>query len=291
MGARARRLAVAISTSLLITLSACSSDAAPDDLRPDTPKPDTAATSRAPGAATTSSYVALGDSFTAGPGIDPQRPDAGLCQRSDQNWPSLLAATAQLDLTDVSCSGATTADLAATVAAGAVPADTGLVTVSAGGNDGGLFLSLIRACTTGAEACRTLVDQETPAILERTTTDLVSLLQTIVSDAPGATVALVGYPRIMPATGTCEAVGIAAADAASVASAEAELDTALATAADRAGVAYVSLLEPSAGHDACAGDEAWTNGRSPTPGDGIFFHPNRRGMAAVAALVATAVAG
>ena len=288
MGAHGHLGATTVMIALLVALSACTSGSAPDDVPAATTTATQPAPTKTPGV-TTPSYVALGDSFTAGPGIDPEQPDTGFCQRSQQNWPSLLAASLDLDLTDVSCSGATTADLVATVASGAVPADAGVVTVSAGGNDGGLFLSLIRACTAGTDACEVFVDQQAPPILERTTTDLVSLLASVRSEAPDATVTLVGYPRIMPATGTCAAVGIAEADVASVVSAEATLDDALADAAERAGVTYVSPLERSTGHDACAGDEAWTNGTSPTSGDGIFFHPNHRGMKAVAALVAATI--
>jgi len=271
---------------LLVALSACTSGSAADEqTSPATPSAPTSP----PSSDDDSTYVALGDSYTAGPGIEPQQPDAGLCQRSAQNWPTLLAATLEVDVTDVSCSGATTADLASTEASGVVGAGTDIVTVGAGGNDGGLFLSLIRACTGGTDACGPFVDQQTPPILEQTTTDLAALLGKVRSDAPRATVVLVGYPRIMPETGTCSAVGIDAADAASVLTAEKALDDALATAADQADVTYVSPLQPSTGHDACAGADAWTNGTSPDAGDGIFFHPNRKGMSAVAALVAAAV--
>jgi len=278
--------AVSVAAALLIGLAACTSGSSSDEAAP-SPAPSRSAPATT--GAASSSYVALGDSFTAGPGIDPQQAGAGYCQRSEQDWPTLAASSLGLDLTDVSCSGATTSDLVGTVDAGAVPPGTGLVTVSAGGNDSGLFISLIRACSTGADDCRTFVDQQAPAILDRTTTDLAALLRTVRSDAPDATVALVGYPRIMPTRGTCATVGIDAAQVESVVSAETALDAALAAAADRAGVTYVSARAASEGHDACAGDQAWTNGTAPAAGDGIVFHPNRRGMAAMAGLVAAAL--
>lgn len=283
MQTQARR-AVAVAATVLMILTGCSSDPVPDD-RP-APARSAPASSKASAPQAPTSYVALGDSFTAGPGISPEQDDSGFCQRSTQSWPRLLAASLDLEVSDVSCSGATTADLASTVASGAVRADTGLVTVSAGGNDGGLFLSLIRACTSGAEACRTFVDRQVPDVLDRTTTDLAALLEDVKAAAPTATVVLVGYPRILPETGSCEAVGIDATDARAVVSAEAALDDALAAAAERAGVQHVSLRSGSRGHDACAGAAAWTNGARPAGGDGIFFHPNRRGMAGVAEIVA-----
>ncbi|HVW32598.1 MAG TPA: SGNH/GDSL hydrolase family protein, partial [Acidimicrobiia bacterium] len=54
-------------------------------------------------------YVALGDSYTAGPGVPNQVPEAGGCRRSDHNYPHLVAAALHLtDFHDVSCSGART---------------------------------------------------------------------------------------------------------------------------------------------------------------------------------------
>jgi len=267
--------------ALLLAMAACHSTS-------DEPAPPKTATSpsNAPSAAAARSYVALGDSFTAGPGITPQRADAGLCQRAEQNWPAVLAASRDLDVRDVSCTGATTADVAATVASGAVAADPDLVTISTGGNDGGLFVGLIRACTTGGDACRLFVEGQAPGILDTTTSDLTALLEQVQTAAPAADLVLVGYPRIMPDDGTCDAVRLPASDVALAVRAEVELDQALASAANRAGVQFISLRTASEGHDACAGGEAWTNGLTPATGDGIVFHPNRRGMAAVADAVA-----
>mgnify|MGYP000464298674 FL=1 len=57
-------------------------------------------------------YVALGSSFASAPGlgrpVPGSPPEAG---RTDVNYPHLLARQLQLSLTDVTSSGATTADL------------------------------------------------------------------------------------------------------------------------------------------------------------------------------------
>ena len=290
----ARRLGTIGSTvttlaTVLVLAAGCSSGGSSDGAAPVPPTSTPTAPDLPSPSADASTYVALGDSYTAGPGITPEQGNAGLCGRSSGNWPTRLAATLDLTLTDLSCSGATTADLSTTLGSGTVPKDAGLVTVSAGGNDGGLFLSLIQACTVSAQQCSSYVDDEAPAILDRTTGDLTTLLEKARSTAPDARVVLVGYPRIMPSSGTCAAAGIPAGDVTSVVEAETGLDTALARAAEQAGVDYVSLRAPSEGHDACAGDEAWTNGASPKAGDGIVFHPTARGMKAVADVVAAAV--
>jgi hypothetical protein len=61
----------------------------------------------APAQEQVSSYVALGDSFTAGPVIPNQLDDPIGCFRSDHNYPHLVAATLRpTKFADASCSGA-----------------------------------------------------------------------------------------------------------------------------------------------------------------------------------------
>jgi lysophospholipase L1-like esterase len=283
------RLAVA-AIVLLLAATGCSfgtGDDADPSLSPSSPaSPSATATSPASGAASSPAYVALGDSFTAGPGIGDEQPDAGFCQRSTRNWPSLVAASAGVEVTDVSCVGATTTDLAGTVASGVLGSGPRLVTVSTGGNDGALFSSLITACAGGGDSCSAFVTERAPDILARTTDDIAALLAQVRTAAPDAKLLLVGYPRIAPETGGCDVIGIP--DASSVLAAETALDDSLAEAAGRADVPYVSLRAASRNHDACSGADAWTNGISAAPGDGITFHPTARGMAGVAEVVTKA---
>jgi hypothetical protein len=59
-----------------------------------------------------SRYVALGDSYTAGPLVPLQRLDPVGCLRSTANYPAQLAARLRIrSFTDVSCSGADTSDM------------------------------------------------------------------------------------------------------------------------------------------------------------------------------------
>ena len=94
-------------------------------------------------------YVALGDSFTAAPYV-PETDAANGCIRSSGNYPNLvIEARGDLQLIDVSCGGATSADMEAeqaTSSGGTQPPqfdslteDASLVTLGIGGND----LSLI----------------------------------------------------------------------------------------------------------------------------------------------------
>src|SRR3954471_15153979 len=140
-----RLLGVLLAATL--TLAACTGDgAAPGD-----PAPEQAAAARY------SRYVALGDSYSAGPLI-PTTDLAGGCARSDHNYPSLLAARLHVArLVDVTCSGASTADLThvqrpfqgarVPPQLDAVTPHTDLVTVGIGGNDLDLFGTLVATCT------------------------------------------------------------------------------------------------------------------------------------------------
>src|SRR5690606_29191471 len=56
--------------------------------------------------------VAFGDSFVAGPLVNPMRLDSGACLRSRKNFPTLVAETLDVNsFVDASCSGAVVGDL------------------------------------------------------------------------------------------------------------------------------------------------------------------------------------
>src|SRR5215472_147045 len=66
----------------------------------------------APGAAGPPHYVALGDSYTAGPLIPDQTGSPAGCLRSTHSYPfGVAAGTGAATLTDVSCQGATTRNM------------------------------------------------------------------------------------------------------------------------------------------------------------------------------------
>ncbi|HEY1179778.1 MAG TPA: GDSL-type esterase/lipase family protein, partial [Phytomonospora sp.] len=100
-------------------------------------------------------YVALGDSFTAGPLVPHQTLDVPGCLRSDHNYAALLAEEIDAgEFTDASCSGATTKDMFAPQGTfwgtnapqlDAVTPDTTLVTIGISGNDVG-FMDVLLTC-------------------------------------------------------------------------------------------------------------------------------------------------
>ncbi|AWB92751.1 SGNH/GDSL hydrolase family protein [Aeromicrobium chenweiae] len=247
-------------------------------------------------------YVALGDSYTAGPQLNPTDSSSGACLRSTKNYAHLVAkAIDAASFTDASCSGATTDNVleaAPTLSGGdpvpaqidAVKKDTQLVTVGIGGNDSALFSSLSAACTRPGTACEDYLDDKVPGILRSTGKRITTVLEAVKDRAPDARVVLVGYLGVTPEDRGCDALGGDALDTAGVSAGERSIDSTMAAAAKAAGATYVSMNAASKGHDACAGDDAWTNGLSPALGDGAVLHPRGTGMAAVASAVEKVVA-
>ena len=261
-------------------------------------------------------YVALGDSFSAGPLIPEARGDPASCFRSTNNYPAYLAG--YLDVTsyrDVTCSGASTRDLRAPqptfLGAGPPPQldalspQTDLVTLGIGGNDFGLFGSLVDTCprvrsqdANGAPCRRSftlragggLVD--TKARDARRVEDRIALgLRAIHRKAPAAEVYVVGYPRLLPGLGRCPAVPFAAGDYQWGGRIARLLNLSLSRAAERGDATYVDLYPASLGHDACAGDEAWVNGSRLQLGMAANFHPFQAGMRGMAGAIYEVVTG
>ncbi|QNN53837.1 SGNH/GDSL hydrolase family protein [Nocardioides mesophilus] len=274
---------------------------------PSADAPATGSTSSAPSPAAggtvqpgTEQYVALGDSFTAGPLIPTTDVAAG-CFRSDRNYPALLAADLGLDLTDVSCSGADTADLVGrqrTVNDTTVPPQlralrrgTALVTLGIGGNDLDLFSTLVNLCPrlraqdpAGSPCADELARRgedlrSTTARIGQRVADAVEEVQ---QRAPDARVVLVGYLRIAPTDGSCpRRLPFATGDLAFGDRVIRSLNAALAGAARRTGVEFLDMYAASEGHDVCS-DQPWVNGRRTDTGSALAYHPFLSGMRAVA---------
>ncbi|MGI9157341.1 MAG: SGNH/GDSL hydrolase family protein [Marmoricola sp.] len=252
-------------------------------------------------------YVALGDSYTAAPYVYLTDVAKG-CLRSNGNYPALLATRLDVHtLVDVSCSGATTADLVAgqsTFGGTTVPPQlaaltksTRLVTVGLGGNDVGLFASLSSGCplvgphgTRPAKRAGTCghVDQRTavtaiPGIAE----NLTLALQAVHHKAPRAVVVLVGYPRIVSLTSSCpRLLPVAHADAVVIDRVTHRLSDAMRATAKDTGTRFVDMYAASRGHDVCAGRAAWVNGVKTDTSRAASLHPFAAEQRAVAQRIA-----
>ena len=268
---------------------------------PSTSSPDGGGTSRF------RRYVAMGDSFSAGPLI-PTTDLAGGCLRSDHNYPSLVARRLGVrTFVDVTCSGAKTEDLSASQAGygdarippqdAALTRRTDLVTLGIGGNDLDLFTTLIGTCTqlraedpTGSPCAQRLATQgpDLEAATGTISAHVTAALREIRRRAPGATVVLVGYLRLTPDHGTCPGLPLATGDYAQGRRIAESLDRALHQAARATGVRFVDMDAASRGHDICSGDP-WVNGRVTKRGVALAYHPLLAGMRADAARVVAAL--
>lgn len=300
----ASRLAPTAAILAALVLAGCGG---PADQPPE-PSPAPSAVSPTAGdpAQPTLSYVALGDSYTAAPGIPETDPGDG-CLRSSRNYPALVAERLEdeydVTLEDRSCSGAQTTDLTGPQQAGgrAVPPqldaldrDTDLVTLSIGANDFGAFARLVGGCVAlsgedpDGSPCRDAARREGDVLEElrvEVEQRLVDVVREVRRRSPRAEVLLVGYPQLVPTGAGCpDLLPIAEGDLGFARRINKALTDNLARAARRTGTTYVDVWSASAGHDICAADP-WVSSLGGEPGGAIPFHPLPAGQQGVADLV------
>lgn len=250
----------------------------------------------------TGRYVALGSSMAAGPGILPRARGAPRWSgRSARNYAHLVAERLNLDLADVTFSGATTAHLLVDRQRGAPPqidaldGSETLVTITIGGNDVGYIPMLMAAAMPRAARVlpriRALLDRgRREEALGQVGDALREVGATVRRRAPDARVLFVDYLTVLPPDGK-PAPPLAPADAdlgRYVASRLAELTAAPAQAT---GCRIVRAGHASRDHHAWSTDP-WTVGAGwPLPWRPAPFHPNAAGMGAVAELIVAAVGG
>ncbi|MFF7209687.1 SGNH/GDSL hydrolase family protein [Streptomyces sp. NPDC008238] len=250
-------------------------------------------------------HVALGDSYASGPLI-PDQVDAA-CLRSSHNYPSLVAARTHARLSDVSCSGATTAQMTAPQGSAPPQLDalgrgTDLVTLSIGGNDIG-FSAVIATCAgvtasdpAGAPCRAHFTGGGHDQLAERvaqTAPKVATVIRDIHRRSPHARVVVVGYPDLFPDDGsacTSASVPFAAGDFSYLRDTEKTLNSMLAAQARKGGATYVDTYTPTVGHDMCAPTGTrWIESLAPaTPA--APAHPNALGEQAMAGAVLRTVA-
>ena len=250
----------------------------------------------------TSPFVALGDSYSSAAGVAPQVIGApATCSRSQLNYAEDMAARIQpAAFTDVTCSGAKTSDFFASQAPGVAPQlaavgkDTRLVTMSIGGNDESVFVNSFFGCVTvslqsgsifGNPCQRKYGSTFTDLIATQTYPHLVRALSAVRAKAPRATVLILGYPQILPASGVPACYGsmpISMGDVPWLVRQELVLNDAVRRAAAVTGARYIDTFAASAGHDAC--QPVGTRWLEPAvaPINAFPVHPNATGEAAMA---------
>ena len=224
------------------------------------------------GAGAVDRYVALGDSFSSGVGTGSYTLSSS-CRRSVYAYPYLVSQQRPNTALDfVACSGATTSDVMASQIQ-AVTATTSIVSVTIGGNDIH-FADLIVQCTLSN--CSSALDS-TRATLATVLEPRLDAVYTAIGNqaAFGASVVVLGYPRIFTAAGCFGSFGISSTERTKANQLADALDGVIAARAAAFGFTYRSALAAFSTHAVCA-SSPWLNGLS------LFnltesYHPNRNG--------------
>lgn len=251
-------------------------------------------------------YVALGDSYAAGPLIPNPTLPLG-CLKSDRNYAHVAAPSIGLPLRDASCSGAKTNHMTEPQNVdpdgpnppqfNSLNAETTVVSLTIGGNDIG-FSEVAQGCITYnpfSSPCKNKYasggkDQLAERV-EATAPKVAAVLQGIHSRAPTAKIYVVNYPAIFPETGNgCwPQMPVSFTDAPYLRATEQRLNAMLATQAAANGATLVNWYGASIGHDACKStSNRWVEPL--VPGTlAAPIHPNQAGMAGGGATLAAAV--
>lgn len=242
--------------------------------------------------------------MAAGPGIMPRVPGSPRrAGRSERNYPHLAAHALGLELTDVTYSGATTANVLDEAQHGARPqleslrGDEALVTITIGGNDIGYVPALMAAGLPDVlqrlpllgPRLRQLLD---PATREQPLRELEVSMRAVGRAvrlrAPEARVLFVEYLTLLPPAGR-EAKPLTRSEADLGRHLAARLQEITVAAASETGCEVLPVADASQSHHAWS-PVPWTVGaRIPVPGRPAPFHPNAAGMAAVAEMVVSRV--
>jgi hypothetical protein len=250
------------------------------------------------GAARAANYVALGDSYAAGPLIPNQIAPFG-CLKSDNNYAHLAAPTIGLPLRDPTCSGATTEDMTSPQETeletnppqfNSLDAETTRVSLTIGGNDIG-FSEIALDCVTLNPFSTPCKDKYTAGgkdqIAERiaaTSPKVNAVLDGIAERSPSAKVFVVNYAAIFPETGfgCWPQMPIGFGDVPYLRAKQKELNAMLATQAAGNGATLVDWYKASIGHDACKGTSTrWVEPVVPV-NPAAPIHPNKAGMVGAA---------
>jgi len=261
---------------------------------------------QAPAHATAPVYVALGDSYAAGP-IIPAPVQPWGCLKSSNNYANHVAQDLGYELRDATCSGAETDDM--TNPQGVSPdapnppqfdrldANVAMVTLQIGGNDigfGGIAETCARAAFAQQDCKSQYVDangnDELRNRIAETAPKVAAVINGIHQRSPNAAVYVLGYPGIFAfgPTAGCPAMLVGESDAQYLRGIQEALNGMIADQAAANGATYVDVFTPSAGHTACDLPVIrWVEPIVPVNA-AAPIHPNLVGMLAMADIVETA---
>jgi lysophospholipase L1-like esterase len=231
----------------------------------------------------------MGSSYAAGFEIQPLQPGAGVCGRSELDYPQLVASKLHLKLDDVSCGGAVTANALSTPQGSAPPqidavtATTRLVTMTIGGNDVNFVGTAIVCGQPNSTCAATANPVQIDAAFQALPRSLSALIEAVRKKAPKAIIVLVTYVRLVPPS-ACPALHYTPAATRLVASMGARLERVF---VKEARAEHVRLADPyavGAAHGPCAkGTNQWVAGF--VASNGFEYHPTVAGHQEMAHLV------
>jgi lysophospholipase L1-like esterase len=222
-------------------------------------------------AATTISYVALGDSYSSGVGTGTE---SGSCGQSSQAYPALWAAANSVSsFTFAACSGAKVPDVINSQLSG-LSSSTTLVSFTIGGNDAG-FSSIMETCVlSSTSTCENDIAAAETSINATLPGELKTLLSDIHADAPNAKVVVVGYPLFYDLS-VSFCLGLSSGDHQAIDTGINDLDGLLSNAAAGNGAVFADPRPEFSGHELCDGS-AWLNSVTLPIDDS--YHPTAAGQ-------------
>ncbi|GAA2658758.1 MULTISPECIES: SGNH/GDSL hydrolase family protein [Actinosynnema] len=231
----------------------------------------------APANAAAGKYVALGDSYTTGPGTRTYDNPNDPCRRGPLSYPRLwAAANPGTAFVEAACSGAETTEVLANQVPLLTP-DTTLVSVQVGGNDIG-FTDVLVTCilTLDDRDCVNRVEQAKQVANTTMSANLTRLYAAVRAAAPSAKVVVVGYPRLYTIGGNCGIFGLSDTERASLNSAADTLATVISARAAEAGFTFLDARPVFNAHTLCSTGTKWVTSLE---WDKIneSYHPNPAG--------------
>ncbi len=234
--------------------------------------PATAQTQTAP---STLTYTVMGDSYSAGSGGGNE---TGPCGQSTAGYGNDVAAMTGAALTNIACAGFTTTQVTQ-LEVPLLPADTRLITVTAGGNDVA-WTTAVAACLSPASTeavCKAAVANSI-YLMTKVPKNAGTMLKAIKAKAPHAKILYLGYPRLFePQNMSAPTFTATQVSGAKLLNKAADLlNGILAVTALSNRVAFVPVAYRFAGH-AMPSAQPWLN-YPPPFGNGPYpFHPNATG--------------
>jgi lysophospholipase L1-like esterase len=226
-------------------------------------------------------YVALGDSYSSGEGVEPYDPESFDCHRSPGAYPSLAAGQPPAGTYTywfLACSGATTDDVNDAGETGQtnkverLGSSVRLVTITIGGNDA-RFAYILRRCALGSTPCTVDNDNEEAWIEDEVRPKLKTTYARLRAASSPARMIVLTYVHIFQTERHCgREPGMQNDEKAWMRNRTDQLDDIIEVEATAAGLEVLDVRDAFAGHEICTADP-WASGW----GESGSFHPNPEG--------------